>query len=430
MNKIEKVFDINVVLLTIFSSLKTLNSKKNIELIYNMDSTIPKELRGDSERLQRLLTQVLTFVIENSDKKEIVLSLSAPEDFLYEENISFKIKETDIDKDKVLEFLETKLIKTLEILDGEIIYDRNIEIYINIPFYVNELGYRRHYRLHDVSMMNKKVLILCGNKKVIESIKKMFKYFHYGVDTGIEEFKKQGSDLAQYDILLLDDRCATEAFDQVIAKAQEEIPLKYVLLCDSDHGKNISSYLVSTHLIKPVTQERIFELIVSLFKNREIKTEEKKYLVDLEKVLKNQENSENINKFDHLKIDKNHLSDVIESQKALKEPILDKKTGIENTKKMDLSYTEELKDFVETFEGSDLYFRRIVNEKATQKIKEFCIDLKKQSKFIGAQSMFHFADVVSLIFVYNKLDLLPIYPGKYHKELEQLLKEIKTYLDS
>ena len=47
MNKIEKVFDINAVLLTIFSSLETLRKEKNIELIYDIDPTIPRELRGD-----------------------------------------------------------------------------------------------------------------------------------------------------------------------------------------------------------------------------------------------------------------------------------------------------------------------------------------------------------------------------------------------
>ena len=39
-----------------------------------------------------------------------------------------------------------------------------------------------------------------------------------------------------------------------------------------------------------------------------------------------------------------------------------------------------------------------------------------------------FSDIVSLILVYNKLDMLPIYPGKYHIELMKLLHEIKKYL--
>jgi hypothetical protein len=69
-----------------------------------------------------------------------------------------------------------------------------------------------------------------------------------------------------------------------------------------------------------------------------------------------------------------------------------------------------------------------VNEKSTYKIKGFCIDLEKHAKLIGAESMLEFADILSLIFVYDKLDMLPIYPGKYHIELQKLIEEIKKDL--
>jgi hypothetical protein len=326
------------------------------------------------------------------------------------------------------------LSKTIEILDGQIVDDQTFEICIDIPFKINELGFRRHYRLPDMSMMGKKVLVLCESKKVTESIKKMFKYFLYTVDISVEEFKDHGSDLAQYDILLLDDKYASDEFDHIIAKVQQEIALKYVVLRDAHIVEHTNTHTVSTHLVKPVTQESVFELILSLYQNDfshgEMKPVGKKCIVDIEKVLKHSVKPEALNKLAQYKMQRNHLSGMIEEKRGNKEPVLDKELGEENAKKMGLVYTKELKHFVETFERSDLYFREIVNEKASQKIKEFCIDLEKQSKFIGAQSMFHFADIVSLIFVYNKLDLLPIYPGKYHKELEQLLKEIKTYLDA
>ncbi len=262
----------------------------------------------------------------------------------------------------------------------------------------------------------------------------MFEYFLYKVDASVEEFKNNGSDLAAYDILLLDDKYVTDEFDHIIAKVQQEIPFKYVLLRDEHIVENTNTHTVSTHLVKPVTQESIFELIISLFQNDfnhgKIKPEGKKYILDIEKVLKTIEKPEKLNKLAQYKIERDNLSGMIEQKRGVKEPILDKEIGEENTKKMGLTYTEALKNFVETFDRSDLYFRQIVNEKATQKIKEFCIDLEKNSKLIGAQSMIKFADIVSLIFVYDKIDLLPIYPGKYHLELEQLLKEIKKYLDA
>ena len=431
MHKVEKLFDINILLMTLFSSLERKKDQKKVELIYDMQATVPKELRGDSDVLLRLLTKMLTFVFENTDKKEIVLSLEAPKDFLYEESMSFKIKETNIAKEKILEFLETNLNKDLEILDGKIVYERGADIHLDIPFKINELGYRRHYRLPDASMLGKKVLLIGGSEQVAQSIKNMFNYFLYEVDVGFDAFKSQGNDLTPYDILIVEDKLNTEEFEHIIARVQQNIPLKYVLLQDNHHveRKTIS---VSTHLIKPVTEESIYELILSLFKNgtaqRDINPKAQKNIVDLEKVLLTQKNHLDEKQIVQGAVQEEDLRTMIEKKRGLDLVILNRELGEENTKKMGLKYTNELKNFLDTFDHSDHYFRQIVQETATNKIREFCIDLEKHAKLIGAESMLKFADIVSLIFVYNKLDMLPIYPGKYHIELEKLIEEIKKEL--
>ena len=72
MHKTEKLFDINILLMTLFSSLETIRDHKKVELIYDMEATIPRELRGDSAVLLRLLRKMLTFIFENTDRKEII----------------------------------------------------------------------------------------------------------------------------------------------------------------------------------------------------------------------------------------------------------------------------------------------------------------------------------------------------------------------
>ena len=92
MNDLKEVsFDINNILVELFTSLESIIKEKNIDILYEVDAHIPKELRGDTTALLRLLVGILTFVLENTNKKEILLKLSAPEDFLYEEEISFSI---------------------------------------------------------------------------------------------------------------------------------------------------------------------------------------------------------------------------------------------------------------------------------------------------------------------------------------------------
>ncbi len=267
---IEDIFNINKVLITLFSSIKSIANEKGIELIYEMDSTIPKKLRGDSKSLLLLLSKILTFVFQNSNRKEIVLSLSSVEDFLYEEFISFRIEKTNIEKEKLLTFLETNVRKEIEILGGNIVDDHeNIaDIHLSIPFKNFELGFRRHYRLTDKNLVGKKILLLCSNDKTAQSLKKMFKYFLYDVDVGIHELKKHGNDLTVYDILIISEKIITEKTKETIAKAQERAPLKYVLLRDPDDLEDDDIKTDSEHFIKPITQEKIFDLIVSLYDDK------------------------------------------------------------------------------------------------------------------------------------------------------------------
>lgn len=263
---IEDTFNINTVLETLFSSLKNFAAEKRIELIYEMDSTIPRKLRGDSDTLLLVLSKVLTFVFQKSDRSEIVLSLSSVEDFLYEEFISFRIQNTDIETEKLLSFLKIHVNKEIELLGGHIVDDReNISgIHLSIPFKNFELGFRRHYRLPDKSIVGKKILLLCSNDQTAQSLKTMFRYFHYEVHIGMDALKKHGNDLGHYDLLIVGKKMVSEITIETIAKVQQHAPLKYVLLRDPDDLED-DMKTDSEHFVKPITQEKIFDLIVSLY---------------------------------------------------------------------------------------------------------------------------------------------------------------------
>ena len=267
--KVEDIFNINKLLMTLFSSVQNIASQKKIELIYEMDSTLPGKLRGDSETLLQILTKILAFVFQNSDRKDILLFISAPEDFLYGEYISFKICKTNIPKEELLSFLESNLSKEIKMLAGKIVYDHeNIsDIHLSIPFKNIELGFRRHYRLPNKTMVGKKVLLLCANEKIAQSTKKMFEYFLYDVHVGFDEFKKHGDTLSVYDIVIMSDKIITKEFEDTIAKVQKDVPLKYVLFRDSDVFESHDVDIVSKNFIKPATQEKIFDLIISLFED-------------------------------------------------------------------------------------------------------------------------------------------------------------------
>ena len=266
---IEDTFNINDVLTHLFSSLKSIANEKRIEVIYEMDSTIPRKLRGDSESLLRLLSKVLTFVLQHSDRKEIILSLSSVEDFLYEEFISFRIPKTNIEKEKLLNFLKTQVSSEIEMLDGRIadVQEDTSEIHLSIPFKNVELGFRRHYRLPNKNVVGKKILLLCSNDQTAQSLKKMFQYFLYDVHVGMDELKKHGNDLALYDILIISEKMVTEKTRETIEKVQKRAPLKYVLLRDPDDLDD-DRKTEAEYFVKPITQEKIFDLIIALYDDK------------------------------------------------------------------------------------------------------------------------------------------------------------------
>jgi hypothetical protein len=442
MKKIERYFDINMVLMTIFSALEPIREEKAIELVYDIDPTIPKELKGDPESVTHVLTQLLMFVFQNTENKEVILALHAPDDFLYEEMITFEIDNTDLSEEKAQSFFDVRLKPVLERIDGTPSFDPETgKIAIAIPFKLHDLGNRRYYRLPDIGMLGKKVLLICKSKIVAESLHKMFKYFLYEVDVGAEEYKKRGSNLAQYDIFVLEDSLLSDGIEKLVKTVQKSHDLKFVLLEDAANAKIEQKEHISAYLVKPVMQESIFELIIALFeadvKDRKIKKEAGKPIINMEKYIldafkKSEEAYVEMEKIQLQITPQNKIAPMLKEfqreDEEDKSVVLNVEEGRNKAKTTGVDYKDTLKHFMETFKGSDRYFRDIAKNKAVWQIKEFAIDLEKQARVIGAERIAKLAEKISLLFVYDNLDMLPVYAGKYHLELNKLFAEINTYL--
>ncbi len=444
MKKVEKFFDINIMLMMVYTALETVREEEKVELVYDIEPTVPKELRGDVNSVTQLLTQLLSFIFHNTDTHEIVLKLQAPDDFLYQEHIDFKVEHTGISKHKAESFFDARLKTFLDRLDAVAYYKEiDTSMIVSVPFKLNELGNRRHYRLPDIGMLGKKVLLISNSKIVAESLRKMFKYFLYEVDVGADEYKRHGSNLAVYDIFVLDSELLTPGIESLVQKAKKEYDLKFVLLQSADKHDTIKQELVSAYLIKPVMQESIFELITTLYsedvKERKIKPEVGKPIINMEKYIDDafKRSQETYDHMQQIKQEILHERMEQEAQKTISgntpkkaiehdEPILNCHAGAKAAEKKGESYQKWLKDFVETFEGSDRYFREIGKHKAVWQIKEFAADLEKHAAKIGAKQMESLAKKISLLVVYENFDLMPAYIGKYHLALTKLLAEIQA----
>jgi len=443
MKKIEKFFDINMVLMTIYSALEHIREEEKVELVYDIDSTIPKELRGDVESVTHLLTQLLMFVFQNTPNHEVILALRAPEDFLYEEFISFEVEETGISREKATSFFQARLKPVLERLEGKASYEDETEkISVSIPFKLNDLGNRRYYRLPDIGMLGKKVLLISKSKIVADSLQKMFKYFLYEVDVGAEAYKQRGGNLAIYDIFVLEDSLLTKGIEELVQKVQADYDLKFVILEDANTQSRIDRSFISAHLVKPVMQESIFELIIALFEkdveDRKIKQDAGKPIINMEKYIIDafKKSEEAYVEMEKIKEEMMPFHQRVAMEKEAPkrttvghEPqVLNIESGKEKCALKKIDYIDALKEFVETFDRSDLYFRDIVNSKAVWQIKEFAIDLEKMANLIGAERVAQLSEKISQLFVYDNLDMLPVYARKYHNELKPLLQQINHYI--
>lgn len=421
----EKSFHLHDALTTLYGKTKAIRSKHHTELIYNISNTIPKELKGDSAPFLTILETIVVFIVRNSDTREILLSLDAPKDFLYEEIISFTLEKISIPKEKIGYFLSQGLQNQIDTLHGEILYDIGDSIQINLPFQVVEIGHRRNFRLPHEHMLDKKVLLICTNEHKAQSIEKMFQYFHYKVDKGIEGYQGSNSDLGQYDMFVLDDDFVTKKLEESITQIELDNGMKFVRIkeCDEDQ----SQFKISTNLCMPVTQESIFQLILKLFEEPTQRPfPQKHYPVDLTQLLMTYQPNEKIcaatigtTMPEILKIkigDINYeASEVLSKNDTHTNPTID-----------DIHYLDMLQEFIDTFGYSDLYLKEIVEKQQKEKIEEFCFYLGEKSKQIGALRTEKLTQIIALILEYELWDILSMYAHKYHIELKNLLPKLKT----
>jgi len=403
------LFNINAILKNIFYDLQDVCQTNNIELIYNMSKTLPKELRGDYVRLEKMLVKILGQLFCHCEGIEVVMSIEAQEDFIYEETVSFNIMNIPLNDEEFFLAIRQSIQDDLDALNATFDYTQAGILQIDVPLVIGELGFRRHYRLPSKSLLQKNILLIIHSQNVTLSVTRMFKYFPYNVDISFKKFREDKYSLIDYDLVVIEDSLIDNRFLDLITVAQDEKDIKLVVFRNKDSDFGVSN--ASAYLHKPVTQESVFELIVSLFTN--------------DGVL-----HENFDRRsgDREAFNQDDFSRLLDEKKATYEEVLDTKEGLINARRTDKSYYDVLKDFLDTFDRSDLYFREIINSKSYDEIQQFYKDLKRGADMIGAKSMYQFVETLELVFEHKKFEYLPIYPGRYHLELQKLIKEIREYL--
>ena len=335
-------FNINNVLNEISGKLGYKYQKLKKEIIFDIDNNIPRYLVGDSLYFGDAIYNILEHSIQHFTQDEIILHISQHK--LHSNQIKLNlnisnpnaaIEKSELDMIFVPDYNEetnqyNKLglfisHSLIELMHGKIKVTQNkqtgITFDLTIPFDIQQTNDLRRYHLPDKILINKKVLIVDQSLNAAYALKKMFAYFKNQIDViSAEHFIEKKPNFSNYDIVILDE---TQFNSQVISylhnlKIQENIKIVSSHSILNIEQINYNHHIVDNTIIKPVNQERIFELIVNLYQSQDVQqtitnTKIKTYKEDIKPI-------PNITQQDFIKFENSHIlivEDNIINQKIL-----------------------------------------------------------------------------------------------------------------
>jgi len=290
----DEFFNLNNVLNEVSGSLSSTFKNDNcVELIYNIDNEIPRFLIGDSLHLGQVLYNLLEFSILQTIEGEVKLKVLMFKTFEDKTELQFQITDTGagIQEDKLDTLFDPHYNKEkgeyiglghfvanelVQLMGGELMVEsvvgKGSTFTVILPLQVSDPANRRKYRLPEKILTTKKVFIVDKSYNSSLAIKKMFAYFKHEVKVySKSQFEKDMPNLENYDIIVMDEDLFTPKVIKYIEKIKENREnndLKVLGLGSifNPIENEFANDLIDRRLKKPLNQERIFELIIELYR--------------------------------------------------------------------------------------------------------------------------------------------------------------------
>ena len=283
-------FNINNVLNEISGSLASKFPGSQKELIFDIDKEIPRQMIGDSLHLGQILSSILEYQLDQDNLSEVKLELSMFNTF-DEENVEIQFKFTDTGMGLSPEALDKIFIPTyneatgtysglglfvanelITLMNGKLSVQSSVgkgSVFImSLPFNLVDVKNKRKYRLPKKSLIEKKVFIVDNNYNSALAIKKMFAYFRHDVTImSQEDFGKNIPSLIGYDIVVLHESLFNVRIVDYLNKMKLDKEL-HVIAINSLFKSDKECYtddVIDKYLYKPLNQERVFEMIISMY---------------------------------------------------------------------------------------------------------------------------------------------------------------------
>ena len=295
-------FNINATLDNVSSMMAIKAQEKGLEIIYEIDNSVPALIKGDPLRLGQVIINLMNNAVKFTDSGEIVLKakmspLPNNKKLLIFEIIdagigltkeqmgklfkSFSQADNSISRKYGGTGLGLTISKQLvELMGGGIRvmseYGKGSRFIFSI---VTEQPYLSSYRLPSRSLMFKKVLIIDNNPKTSSALEEMLKYFRYEsiIANNRDEAKLLFTN-NRFDIICIDKQIASLLDYKML---ESHCRAKIVLIESSLEKSRTELYNnipIDVHLYKPFNQQMIFHMILELFSKEtlnEIKKDDK-----------------------------------------------------------------------------------------------------------------------------------------------------------
>ena len=286
---VNEEFNLNNVLNEVSGTISSHFQGSNVELIFDIDNTVPRHLVGDSLHLGQILNNILENRLRALNHDELKLEISTFNTF--EDKVELQLQLIDsgegMTQDEVdslftpyydeehCQYVGLGLFVAQELvsmMNGELSIQSNIgkgsSFTLTLPFDVVDPENKRRYRLPEKILTDKKVFIVDSNYNSALALKKMFAYFKHEVKVlSQEKFMESMPKLDAYDIVVLNDTLFNIRTVQYLQTIKADKELKVVSLSSllsADTQSDVNE-LIDQRMFKPLNQERIFEMIINMY---------------------------------------------------------------------------------------------------------------------------------------------------------------------
>jgi len=281
----QTVFDINTVLDTVSSTSIPFLGARGIELIFEVNNTVPSRLKGYPLGTTSALVTALELIAHADVAGELIMRISLGEPRGVEGailNIQFMQHHYDSSvTDVILALIRKdarfkKLQEQMKEIEGLVLdtgHEKRQDIF-QLSFQVQATE-RRSYRLPSRAIMSKKVLIIDTRRKNAEVLQNMLRYFHIASTISVQmEEALLHIEKHAYDIVIVTETLAKQCAKRCKKARETE---KFIVINSERGGKNayLGLDIADGFLTEPYTHKGIFHALVDIFLDENLEGQKK-----------------------------------------------------------------------------------------------------------------------------------------------------------